>query len=122
MGVYDAQAATALRLITEKGRSIQIRRWPAEPDGTPSQPWRREAGAIENHDAVGVFLDAQRSFVDGTTIDRENTLVLVAAKDLAVVPALGDGVVAGSKVHHVKEVRTLAPNGEQIIHELEVVR
>jgi hypothetical protein len=126
VGVYDAEAAAALAAIAEKGEVCTLRRFTAgaAPDG--DKPWRTADATALAQTANAVFLNynlqtSGETYVNGTLVQRGDKKVLVAASGLDWDPELdGELVRADGSVWKIQNVKTLDPNGEKILHTLQV--
>ena len=118
MGVYDQQIATALRLLKAKGETSTIERG-SKVAG--AQSWK-PGTATTDHAATAAWFNFNLDRVDGEKIKAGDQRVIVAASGLAITPdASTDQIVrAGGSRWSIMAVETLSPNGEEIIHTLQV--
>lgn len=92
---YDRMSATALRLLTNYGRTIQLSR---TVDGEYDPEAGQSSGTTETEDATVVILPTSNGtvqafdirFDNGTLIEQNLRALTIAAQGLAWVPAPGD--------------------------------
>ena len=126
MGTYDRQVATALRLIREKGKAVQLKRVTANPQA--AMPWRADAPteALEAVHVVVLPFTQKDAETQGYRLDSEVhkkvRKVLLAGASLSAPPALQDQLVDGAETWDIAYVQELAPNGEQILYTMRVSR
>jgi hypothetical protein len=122
VGYYDDEIATALELIAEFGETSTLRRTePGDPPDT-DQPWRTGAPTPADHSVSAVWLDWEVDRIDGELIKAGDQRVFVAASGMTVTPSpTVDRILrASGEEWTIVTVRTLNPNGETILHELQV--
>jgi hypothetical protein len=120
MARFDSSIATALRLIQKNGETSTIfRRADTPPDS--SEPWNQDSTETQ-YAADSVWLDASLDRPSGSAVQSGDQIVLVAASGLTITPdASMDRIERESgESWSIIAVRTLNPNGQQIIHELHV--
>ena len=122
--------ATALRLITQHGRAIKIRRYSTAGDS--GKPWGSSSDTTSyvDYKAVGVFdeafaadLEARVSTVGRlvkTPTETNMEWIYVPAKNLKVTPSIADCVVDGDRELEIMRVQTVKPGVTTIMYRLEV--
>lgn len=118
MGKYDEQILLAQTLLAEFGKTVTVRRFTANPAPLPEEPWRPAVSTPSDHPVVGCVFDYNAHQVDGTRVLLRDKRVIVAALD--ITPSPNDVLVDGTEVYAIVNVETLAPNGQEIIHTLQV--
>jgi len=115
---YSTLAATALRLINDKGRALTVREVTGtQPD--PAKPW--EGGeTLTDHAVTGVVVDYEQGEIDGTTIRAGDRKALVAGSALSVVPKPGWRVLDGSASLTVIRVEQVKPGATVLLWTLQV--
>ena len=104
-------AKTALQLITKMGKSVTIRTPSITYPVNPYDP----VEAVSDETAVAVVEQIRQHEIDGTVIQTGDRKYLVAARDLAVAPAVGSRVVDGVEMEIVK-VEPVSPGGTDIVY------
>jgi hypothetical protein len=118
MAVYTAQIELATRLIKEKGKALVLRRSLGTTPTLADEPWKPAPAAPTDFAFQGVLLDKAMLHKPGSKIIEGSQFILVSV--FAAVPTPADIMVDGSELWQIISVETLAPNGEHIIHELQV--
>lgn len=125
MANYDAQVATATRLIQEKGKMVWIVR--QNVNLVPGAPWEAPFLNEVVETASAVFLPVGRVGRESqTTRDRspesasEHMQVLIAGRGAA--PTIHDKIRDASGDWAILSVETLSPSGQDILYTLEVAR
>ena len=108
---YNNLAATALRLVTDKGKTVIIRR---PSTATPVKPYRPVVTDTD-HSVQAVVEDFRAQEIDGTTIRTGDRKYLVAASGVDIVPNASDKVVDGSIMLEVLSVKNVNPGGIEVI-------
>lgn len=119
MTVYTNLIATALRLITRFGQTVQVRTY---TDGTlpdANYPWEPATGTSSDQSTVGVILDFRPDQVEGYAYQRGDKLCYIPASGLTgeitekmtIVDAEGGewAIISASRV---------APSAEDILWQL----
>lgn len=114
MGKYDAQAATALKLITKKGGDITLTRYGAASFDPVTQ---RDVQSQTSYTAKGVCLPAGKSaeFRVGSLEGRNITECFFAAKGLSITPAPGDEFTFSASKWKIVWAQTYDPAGDGAI-------
>lgn len=133
MGQYDKAIAAASRLIKKFGKPVLLRRYQDAVLPDEERPWRRDRPAGTDEVVNAVFLNfgdlgrAGEQYLPGSVIEKGDKLVLLPGGDLEKPPALrdrlyrdGGGPEDGGWA--VVRVQTLDPNGQQVLHQLQVRR
>lgn len=123
MARFDSAIVLAKKLILKNGETASLKRKVDAAPVDPQKPWEPGAPTLFSFPASVVFLNSEKSLVDGTLLKAGSQLALIPASDLGVmVPdASTDHLVrASGEKWTIVEVRTLAPNGQLILHECEV--
>lgn len=133
MAQYDKAVATATRLIAKFGGPAVLRRYADAPLPDADKPWRRGSPTPADTSVNAVFLNfgdmgrAGEQYMPGTVIEEGDKLVLISGGDLAEPPHLRDrlyrdGAGADDEGWSIVQVQTLDPNGQQVLHQLQVRR
>lgn len=131
MARFDKFIALAQRLIAKNGQDTILRRYVDAPAADPDKPWRTGSPASADTTVKAVFLnygDLGRSgerYMEGLEVQVGDKLVLIAGGDLAEAPALRDRLYRSGGGEDdpgfaILNVQTLDPNGQQVLHSLQV--
>lgn len=127
MGAYDEDITTALELIAEAGKPVVLVR--LTESAPPANPWDNGTPAEVLEPAVAVFLNfsskdvATRVGMKGAPeIDANHRKVLMPASGLLSAPTTKDVVRDEEGDWSIVYVNTLSPNGQDILHTLQVAR
>lgn len=122
MAQYDSSIALALRLITKFGETATIFRRVDTP-ADPAKPWE-QTSAETSYSAQAVWLEPEIDRPSGSAVPQGDQIVYVAASGLAITPdpAIDQIERASGERWSIVAVRTLSPNGQLIMHELQVRR
>lgn len=116
----DQKAETALRLLTKRGMTLQLRR---RGLGAQTASGDRSAPAVVAS-AAGLYMPGKGSQELEGSFQYRSDRVLLAATDPE--PQAGDSIVVPSGpnagTYNVDRVRLMAPDGSLIYSELEVSR
>ena len=128
---HDRLRAAAKRLIAENGRSISLSE-STETLSDPAKPW----GSVDDTESTtltpttGVFmsegasdLEARLSAVSRlvlSPVEVNETMVLIAAEGLGVVPTTDMQLVDGERTLEIKKVMVEAPGDVTILYILKV--
>jgi hypothetical protein len=128
--VYEAQAATALRLLAKFGEVSTIERKTETPSATP---WRPAAAAVDSFAVSAAWLGISYSSPiswtgateyreDGGMVSAGDETVLVAASGLDMTPdPVTDSIIrASGQRYAIVRVESLNVNGEAILYILRV--
>lgn len=128
--VYGRLENVAADLISRFGRAIILRERARTLDS--SAPWDSTLAVetVTDYSTVGVFLDegskdleARLSAVSRlvlSPVEVSETRILIAAKDLGVVPDISMEIVDGSRTLAIKEVMPSAPGGTTLMYSIMV--
>lgn len=122
MGTYDRQAATAERLIREKGKPVQVvRQSTTLPD--PDRPWEPGEPTETLTDAYGVFLnfnvqdmETMGKMAGASEVQSSDRKVLLAAAAAGAPLTTNDKLRDADGDWSIEWVQVLAPNGENILY------
>lgn len=130
---FDSAIRTAQRLIAKNGQDTILRRFSDAPAPDPDKPWR--TGSTEPDDVTvrAVFLNfgdlgrAGERYMPDTQVQTGDKLVLIAGGDLTAAPELRDrlyreGGGPDDEGFTIVNIQTLDPNGQQVLHQLQVRR
>lgn len=122
MGVYDRQAAMALRLISEKGQVITFRSMTGAKDDTP---WQGDTLTYTDYSVSMAFIPVDRVDRD-TMVYREYTdipigFVMAYMPRVPFTPKLKDVVIREGVQLSVSRVTVYKPNEEIIAYVLELL-
>lgn len=129
MATYTRQINTALRLIQQKGRAVNIAR---ESYGTydPATQQTTSSGTT-NLSLYGVTLPATTNKIEqfeftfsdrGSLVSKEIRYIICAAKDATFTPQEGDIITVDGDDFHILGMTRLSPNGEDIIYKMGIYR
>ena len=117
MSLYPSLALTADDLLSEFGQPVTIRHTESAYDpatGTTTE-------TITDTGTVGAKLPYGDRQIDGTLILSNDEQLYVSPVGVSsIVP--GDRVIIGSDAYSVVRVKTTAPAGVDVIHELQIRR
>lgn len=123
MTFYSNLAATAARLIVEKGGPVTLRR----PDPGTYDPVTGEttAGAANDYALRGLLLDYKLiasgvKYAEGTEIRQDDKRLLLAAEGLDITPAPTDRAIVGAETYQVVNIKQINPAGTPVLYELQV--
>ena len=127
MGRFDSQQLLAKRLIDLNGEDVVLTVFGGTiPD--PDKPWLPGTSTSQNVSARAVWLnyntqEAGQTYADGSDIQRDDKKVLVAAVGLTADPELLTKITRqdGTEFSIIK-VKTLDPNGQKILFEIQARR
>lgn len=108
---YAGLATTALRLITDKGKAVIIRR-PSHT--TPVKPYSPAVTTVDTT-VRAVVTEFAAKEIDDTTVRTGDRKYLVAASGVAIVPGPSDKLVDGSEVLEIVSVESVNPGGTEIV-------
>lgn len=125
MAAYDEDIQTALELIAEAGDlSVIVRMSPGprpNPDPTPWNPVPPVQTESPVH-AVWLNYSFGEKMRAGTLIHEGDVKVLVPGADIGDITASDLLRNSGGEIHQVVAVKTLAPNGQKILFEVQARR
>lgn len=109
-------APTALRLITKHGQPVTLR-------VVETGEYNPALGSVErtevDYAAVGVRMDYEQRYIDGTTIQRGDQRLLVPPQGIPK-PETGNQIVMGGKPFAIVNVGTIDPDGKPALYELQL--
>lgn len=131
MAQYDKSIALATRLITKFGAPAVLRRFTDASLADPDKPWRRSKPSNTDIPVQAVFLNfgdmgrAGEQYMAGTDIQTGDKLVFIPGEGLSEAPRLRDrlyrdGADPDDEGWAIVQVQTLDPNGQQVLHQLQV--
>jgi len=122
---------TAQKLIKKNGRVVSIQRTDTTPTD-PNKPWGGSSDTTTTKltSTYAVFfnenardLEARLSAVSRlvlSPVEKNTSLVYIAAKGLNISPEISDKLVDGSRTLEIKQVETVQPGSEKILYILKV--
>lgn len=130
MARFDRSIKMAQKLIARNGQDAILRRFSDAPVPDVDKPWRTGSPSYSDEAVKAVFLnlgDAGERYMDGTEVQIGDKLVLIAGGDLTSSPNLRDRIYSGGggpgdAGWSIMRVVTLEPNGQQVLHQLQVRR
>ena len=131
MAQYDSAIATATRLIAKFGGPAVLRRFTDAALEDPDKPWRRSKPSTNDTPIQAAFLNfgdmgrAGEQYMPGTDIQTGDKLVFISGGTLAETPRLRDrlyrdGAGPDDEGWSIVQVQTLDPNGQLVLHQLQV--
>lgn len=121
MTEYTAFRQLASRMIQQKGRPITLRRLSTVPADS-GMPWKGGNDLVFADTLVtGVFTSFDVEIFNGTEVQREDAMVLIAADDIGgVSPKAGDRILDGAQTWAVINHRETRPGAESILYEVQL--
>lgn len=119
MSFYPGLQSTAARLLADKGRQMTLRK---RTPGTYNPSTASAALTTADTAVTGGVFDYAALLIDGTSIQRGDKKVVLAAQGLAVEPDTGDLLLIGGVEFNVISVQPVAPAGVVVIYILQVRR
>ena len=116
MNFYERAGASALKLLKKYGQSATLKR--TETTTSPLKPWEPGASTTVSYPVTCVVADFSEKMIDGSTIIYGDKRVIVAAKDMPVVPCVSDVIAVGATEYTIINVKTIAPAGAAVVYEL----
>lgn len=126
MGVFDEDIESARELIAESGEDCSIKTVrPGVAD--PTRSWEAVPSVETNVQVKAVFLNYKlaqsgEAYTNGSLIKTGDKKVLIAAASIFEILQSDHVVRANGDVYKIQNVKTLDPNGQHILHELQVRR
>lgn len=123
MSFYQGLAATALKLITDKGQSVTWRRRTA---GAYDPATASATVSVVESQCQGLILDYKERNLSGVATDggslvqRGDRKLLLAAQGMPGIPQPEDTFVVGSDTWSVVLVKSVDPAGVALIYEVQV--
>ena len=137
MARFDSASRLAQRLIKKNGRPIVIRRVGDAPSANPDKPWRTGDPDVSFDTATAVFLDFDDlddsgERIEDVSVQVGDKIALIAGLDLDAAPNLRDQVQydddgdgqpnEDEDSWSIINVKTLEPNGQQVLYRLHLRR
>jgi len=133
MAQYDSAILLATRLIAKFGAPSVLRRFQDAELADTAKPWRRGEPSTNDIPLNAVFLNfgdmgqAGEQYMPGTNIQTGDKLVFISGGELAGAPQLRDrlyrdGADDDDEGWSIVQVQTIDPNGQQVLHQLQVRR
>ena len=120
MARFDRAIALAKRLISKNGEIVTLRTY-AQGDSESDSPWKRAENIPDDQPIEAVFLDYERTYIDGQAIKQGDQMVLMPSEGLTEAPVEDSIVIRGEDQNwKVVSVKPLNPNGQVIMYELQV--
>jgi len=128
MARFDRSIKTAQRLIAKNGQDVLLRRFSDAPPPDADKPWRTGSPSHSDDAVKAVFLnfgDMGERYMEGAEVQIGDKLVLIAGGDLTSPPDLRDRIYRDGggpddEGWSILKVVTLDPNGQQVLHQLQV--
>lgn len=120
VGTFTGQINVAQKLIDKFGQTLIICRVTDAARVDPADPGILGTPTITDFTVTGVFVGFELQQINGTTIQRGDQLVLVAAKNLTIEPTSKDTIVRDGEKWEIVSVEKVDPNGEKILFKLQV--
>ena len=118
MSFYSSLAATALRLLQDKGQSVSLSR---ETGGTFDPILGSTSGATTTAwTGYGAAFDYKSAQVDGVMVIKGDIRLLLEAVD--TTPEMGDRATVDSIDYQVISVKETSPGGVVVMYELQLRR
>lgn len=131
MARFDSAIKLATRLIKKNGQATIVRQFDDGATADPDKPWRRDKPDHTDITVDAVFLNfgdlgrAGERYMPDAEIQTGDKLVLIPGAALADPPGLRDrlyrdGGGEGDDGWGIVKVQTLDPNGQLVLHQLQV--
>lgn len=120
MARFDSAIALAKRLIKKNGQPVTLRGFTAGTPADPNKPWKPGVNVANDQTIDAVFLDYEQKYVDGTTIRTGDQRVLMPADGLTEPPQTDGLILRGTEVWKIIKNEPLNPNGQTILHDMQV--
>lgn len=131
MSRFDSAISLAQRLIKRNGQDAILRTFDRGTPADADKPWRSSQPSTSDVTVKAVFLNfgdlgrAGERYMDGFEVQLGDKLVMIAGGDLTEAPALTqrlyrNGGGADDDGFDIVKVQTLDPNGQQVLHQLQV--
>lgn len=117
---FSNAIALASRLVQKNGQDMTFVRFTDPTPADPTMPWRVDDPTETTTAFKGVMLDYPPDFVESWSLQRGDKIILIAGGDLAVTPTDKDHIRLGDAEYSIEHLKTIAPNGELILHTLQV--
>lgn len=114
--VPHRMAATALRMIARHGRALTLR---VVDQGDYDADSAAVAQNLTDYASVGVRLDYEQAYIDGTMIRAGDQKLLMPPQDIPR-PSSGHQILMGGRTYRVISVGEVAPNGDPALYELQL--
>lgn len=114
--VPHRMAATALRMIARHGRSLTLR---IVDQGDYDSGSGAVVQNLTDYASVGVRLDYEQRYIDGTVIRAGDQKLLMPPQDIPR-PLTGHQILMGGRTYRVVSVGEVAPNGDPALYELQL--
>ncbi len=133
MARFDSAIRTAQRLIAKNGQETILRRFSDAPAPDADKPWRTGTPSSADETITAVFLNfgdlgrAGERYMPDSDIQTGDKLVMIAGASLSAAPELRDRIYRDGggeddEGFGIVKVQTLDPNGQQVLHQLQVRR
>lgn len=131
MARFDSAIKLATRLIKKNGQECVLRRFDDGATADGDKPWRRDQPNSSDVTIEAVFLNfgdlgrAGERYMPDTEILTGDKLVLISGAALPDAPDLRDRIYRDGGGEDddgwgIVKVQTLDPNGQQVLHQLQV--
>ncbi|MFD2235946.1 hypothetical protein [Aureimonas populi] len=110
---YAKTAATAERLLARFGQEGAIR-----VQGVRESDWDDEPGPPVDHPCRLAVLPIADRDIDGALIKAGDVKILVSTVGLSITPTTVNTVIAANGTFTIVRVKTLAPAGVAVLHDL----
>lgn len=123
MARFDSSIETAKRLIRLNGQKAILRQFGDSPVPDPDKPWRVGGSDTLDIEVEAVFLDAEEQYLPDTKIEVGDQMVYIAGG--GATPTLRDRIYRNGggrddEGFSIVHLSTLNPNGQEILHTLQV--
>lgn len=120
MARFDNAIALAKRLIKKNGQVVTLRGFSGTPAPDPDKPWKPGPNVPQDQPIEAVFLDYEQKYIDGELVRMGDQRVFMPADGLTVAPEVEGVILRGAETWKIVNVKPLAPNGQQIMYEIQV--
>jgi hypothetical protein len=114
---YSCLEGRADSLITRFGTAMTLTRTTETPDGV--KPWI-QVRTTTDYTVQGVRTEYTDREIDGTAVQAQDYKILLAAKDLSIVPEPDDTLTDGSTVTTIVRVRRVHPGDTDLVYTCQV--
>ena len=117
MSFYAGLSRTASKMLGDKGRAMVLRKRTA---GAYDPATGVAAITTEDHNVIGAEFDFPALLIDGTTIQRGDKKIILAADGMTVEPDVDDVVLVATVPRNVVSVKAINPAGTVVVYILQV--
>ena len=126
MARFDSAIALAIKLIAKNGQTATLRTYTDAAPPDANKPWRVGDPTTSDQTVTVVFIpQGAESSIEGTVnyeiggqIHIRQERVYMSTDGVTTQPNLKDKLIVGTREWAVEDIRTLSPNGQDVLYEL----